>query len=198
MGPQHIDPKLQDLKIPPLHLVPHHSVPGDWDFRRLTDWSEPSWELTTDWYISSPSSLRLKNGRATTEDILAICKWAGTGDLKQGMIETYIKPDAYSGDKLRIYLGIKSDHSISITVTLAFLGDIEQLQHVEWWTCYDYQNQPSTRVRVEYWNGDSWVEVSQNDYDPLIGTDNEVAIGFNQYLNYWSLWDNTKIYIPAS
>jgi len=198
MQPQHIYKKLQDHKIPPLHLVPHHSVPGDWDFRRLSDWSVPDWYLDVSWYISAPSSGSLKNGRVGDDHIMAIIKYPGTSNLQQGIIETWIKPSTYTQNKLRVYLGIQLDHSVKIIENLGYLGTQEQLQHVIWWTTYDNQNNPSTRVLVEWWDVDHWQHVSQNDYPLLTGPNNEVAIGHYEHTTRQSRWDNTKLYIPAS
>jgi len=154
------------------------AVPADWDF----DYS--LWDLYTPLYISAPSSLRLRcPGLAS---IRAICKKAGTLNMEQGRIVTYLRsptgasfwptvifrhqtapgattPLTFYHVEFRLtaaylcrYTNAAATNLGAFPVAISNSNNVWYKYRVTWYLSYNEQNQPTLAVHLEYWNGTAW------------------------------------------
>ncbi|MBA7532576.1 hypothetical protein ES705_24802 [subsurface metagenome] len=155
------------------------AVPASWDFQDI------KWELNTDIYVSSPSSLHLLSGRYHWN---ALCKNAGTLDIEQGQLIDHFQANipishnpglffraqapvgqntpvtfycaAFYTTYTRVYRYINGTPATFLTFTndISLAAATWYLIRITWWWAYDKQNVKSTAIRIERWNGDAWVD----------------------------------------
>jgi len=190
----------KDNPVPPLYSLPTpHSVPEDWSFWKVPAATEyTGWRLYTDDYVSAPSCLDM---RPPADQGLhyALSDMPQTTDMLQGRIVTYLRFPGPTNNIFFITLNIPSKGAHGQPVTIPYLDMEWQRYRVTWWFAYDEHNAPSTRIRVERWTVDEWVQLSQVDVPPFTTSPCYCSIGgLNTGAVQLQLWDNTQIYIPAS
>ncbi|MBA7537391.1 hypothetical protein ES705_29658 [subsurface metagenome] len=169
---------------------------GDWEFKLLSDWSEcTTWYLNTDEYISSPSCLLLPRPLDNNDFNLAVYN-GSYHDLPEGRFDFWFRTFAIpTYSQVALFLGVTDLGARSIDSELIGNPGDWQRFRVTWWYAYDYQNVASTRVKIEQYVADEWVQLSETDYPALPGTDCRVAIGCRKYTGRAdALIDDCNIY----
>ena len=168
----------KDNPIPALQRVPsHHSVPRDWSFWRVnTEEEYTGWYLDDVEFVSSPSCLNLYPPIGYGP-CYALSEYAQTGNMLEGRIITYLKYHNYRWNYFWLHLAIPYKGAMGTRITPTYLNYEWQRYRITWWFAYDYQNTPSTRVRLERWNVDDWLLLSETDYPAFSGSPNYIAIG---------------------
>lgn len=128
-----------------------------------------------------------------------LCKLAETLDLKEGRIITQSKSMA-SLLPPRIVIG--ADNTLSQYQEYNLTQSTTWTKHrLTWWNSFDLHNDPKIAVRLDYWDGANWVQISFGYYPRLTGGVNRVGVG-TWTSTYWPNegvnFDDTEIYTPET
>lgn len=143
------------------------AVPDDWEFKNTTDWSDATWSLNTDYFVSAPSSLFLTAPGVNFEYGVAVYNGANH-DLPEGRLDFYVhRGPTEQYPYFNVLIGITDLGVIAITPAHASAGPAWKRYRYTWWYAFDYNNTPSTRLRIERFDDPEWTLISETDHDPL-------------------------------
>lgn len=155
---------------------------GDWEFKLLSNWSDcTTWYLDDTEYVSAPSCLLLPMPAGTNDYNLAVYNGSNK-DLPEGRVDFWLRNSVgvYT-TQTKIFLGVTDAGAYAIATDYISATTTWIHFRVTWWYAYDYQNKPSTRVKVEQWVADEWSQISETDYPPLPSTNCRYAHGVRKY-----------------
>ena len=175
-------------------ILPHHST-DDWEFISYKDFGECDWELSTAFYISAPSCLLIVPYDGGGQFAFVILNHALAQQLLEGRIVFWHRGSHAGTRPPQVQLGTAADYSYQIRAVATLALTDWWRWRVTWWFAYDFQNKPSTRVRIEYWDVDEWKLDKETDYPPLTGAVCRMGIGgYGSLSYYYHLYDDCYIY----
>lgn len=148
---------------------------ADWDF------SSANWALSTSYYVSSPSSVRLRSGVGPTMYTLLKTSVVPISDLKEGMIVTQIMQRENNWHHEIVFRFQDEDNYYCIYIKMNAGADVIQLKKrkdasntllktgtsADWIDAYQWK-----KIRIRWWNdaigllikmdrwdGSQWVEM---------------------------------------
>lgn len=198
-----------------------HRSTADWDF------STAAWSLDLVTLISAPSSLRF-NVTTGTSVLPVLLKHAVVGAIAQGKIDTWLRGQALGSQQPYLFFraqaadgGASPNDSYAVTFTaslfswlyrdaggvqsslgnfaIVLVNDTWQRVRITWWEGKDPWNVDATVLRLDFWDGASWIQQGVDLYDTnrrnWNSARNRPGVGMKRGAGSYKVWfDDTYIY----